>query len=450
MPRDITDIHVDQVKRLKALLSNNKDSFTIKKKSVSNLFRYEGRNSNNARKIDLSDFNKVLFIDKEKLTADVQGLTTYETLVDETLHHGLLPLVAPELKHITVGGATVGIGIETNSYKYGFVHDGLIEAEVLLPDGQIVICNANNKYSDLFHGLPNSYGTLGYILRAKIKLRPAKKYVQLKSEQYTDLRLFISAMEKSVNDKNVDYIESLVYSSQKFYLITSRQTDEINNLKSIYGNNIFYKELSHPHVMTLTTKEYIFRYDPEWFWAIPETPFYELFRTFAPGKIRNSAFYARYVNWQRNINKILPFINFEDPNLEQLIQDWEVPWKNAFSLLNFALENLDLSGRPIMAVPIKTKFDASFYPIKTNQLYLNLGSYSYVAKKSKTKPYLSTKIMDDYCFDHKGIKMLYSSTFMDKKTFNSIYNGKEYTHLKNKYDPSSLTPTLYDKAVKSR
>lgn len=450
MPRDIRNIHADQVHRLKTILNNNKDSFTIKKKSVSNLFRYEGRNSNKARKIDLSDFNKVLFIDKEKFTADVQGLTTYENLVNKTILHGLLPLVTPELKHITVGGATVGIGIETNSYKYGFVHDGLIEAEVLLPDGQIVICNAKNEYSDLFHGLPNSYGTLGYILRAKIKLRPTKKYVEIKSELYTNLKSFLSNMEKSVNDKKIDYIESLVYSNQQFYLVTSRQTDKINNLKSIYGTNIFYKELSQPHTITLPTKEYIFRYDPEWFWALPETPFYELFRTFAPGKIRNSAFYAHYVNWQRNINKIMPFINFEDPNLEQLIQDWEVPWKNAFSLLEFALDKLDLSGRPIMAVPLKTKFNASFYPIKTNQLYLNLGSYSFVAKKSKNQPYLATKIMDDYCFSHNGIKMLYSSTFMNKKTFNSIYNGKEYALLKTKYDPYSLTPTLYEKAVKSR
>ena len=49
------------------------------------------------------------------------------------------------------------------------MHDGLLEAEVLLPDGKIISCDRYNQYSDLFHALPNSYGTLGYILKAKIK-----------------------------------------------------------------------------------------------------------------------------------------------------------------------------------------------------------------------------------------------------------------------------------------
>ena len=32
--------------------------------------------------------------------------------------------MAPELKHITVGGATVGIGIESTCFRYGFVPKG--------------------------------------------------------------------------------------------------------------------------------------------------------------------------------------------------------------------------------------------------------------------------------------------------------------------------------------
>jgi hypothetical protein len=57
--------------------------------------------------------------------------------------------------------------------------------------------------------------------------------------------------------------------------------------------------------------------------------------------------------------------------------------------------------------------------------------------------------MDDYCFKHEGIKMLYSTTFLQEKEFNKIYNGKTYGKLKRKYDPQALLPTLFEKTVKA-
>ena len=57
--------------------------------------------------------------------------------------------------------------------------------------------------------------------------------------------------------------------------------------------------------------------------------------------------------------------------------------------------------------------------------------------------------MDEFCFAHDGIKMLYSTTFLDKSGFDRVYNGAGYDVLKHKYDPAALAPTLYDKAVKA-
>jgi hypothetical protein len=58
--------------------------------------------------------------------------------------------------------------------------------------------------------------------------------------------------------------------------------------------------------------------------------------------------------------------------------------------------------------------------------------------------------MDDFCFGHGGIKMLYSSTFLDRAEFDRIYNGEAYGKLKSKYDPKQLQPSLYDKAVRQK
>jgi hypothetical protein len=117
-------------------------------------------------------------IDAERMTADVEGMITYEALVEETLRYGLLPAVVPQLKTITVGGAVSGLGIESSSFKYGLVHETVEAMEILTGNGDIVACSARRN-PDLFFGFPNSYGTLGYALRLTIRLVPAAPYVYL-------------------------------------------------------------------------------------------------------------------------------------------------------------------------------------------------------------------------------------------------------------------------------
>lgn len=445
MQNDLRPVHKILIKKLTNELSGNTEKLRVKKKTISNLFRYEGRKNVSKRAIDLSDFNKPLFLDRNNLTLEVQGLTTYEQIVDYTLPSGLLPLITPELKHITVGGATVGIGIESNSHKYGFVHHGLIEADVLLSNGKVVTCSANNRYSDLFNALPNSYGTLGYVLRAKIKLRQVLPFMQLSTRKYKDTKSYLLAVEKAANSSKNDSVEGLIYSKTELYLTTIRQTSSPKNLKSIYGNTIFYKEISKEGEITLNTKDYIFRYDPEWFWNMPDSKLIEFFRKLAPSNLRNSAFYAKYAM----LTARLPFTSGVDPETEELIQDWEVPFRYAKSLIEFVLSTVNLCKKPLMVALIKVPRTATLYPMKKNQLYFNLGSYSFVKKKKGQSPFYNTKVIDKFCFGHQGIKMLYSTTFLNKSEFDKIYNGKAYLPLKKKYDPLLLLPTLFEKAVQS-
>jgi hypothetical protein len=126
----------------------------------------------------------------------------------------------------------------------------------------------------LFYGLPNSYGTLGYILRATVKLRRAKPYVKLHTERLRNTAKLVQMMKQASEDSECDYIESLVYSPDELYITTSQQIDQAAEVGSIYGSTVFYQEISRPGDLALTTKDYLFRYDPEWFWAVPHTPFY--------------------------------------------------------------------------------------------------------------------------------------------------------------------------------
>jgi FAD/FMN-containing dehydrogenase len=415
------------------------------KSTVSNLFRYQaGRAS--GQTLSLGHFNQVIAIDRDAQTLDVEGLATFERIVAHCLPHGFLLPVTPELKHITIGGATVGIGIESTCFRHGFVHDALLEAEVLLPGGDIVTCAADNEYADLFRALPNSYGTLGYILRARLALVPAQPFVHLRVTFFDTAGAFLDAMRQAAVDDEVDFIEGLFFEDGRFYLLTGVGVDEVAQVDDILREHIFYRLVQERRDIYLTTTDYLFRYDPEWFWNIPDTPLYDLFRRYAPRRFRNSGFYTRYAAWK---NRRLARFAARPGKTEPLIQDWEVPWEGAGELVGFCLREVALDGRPWAAVPIRTPRQPTLYPIAADQLYFNLGCYCQVRKAAGREPYHHTKIMDRKCFELGGIKMLYSSTFLDKAEFDARFNGAAYRALKAKYDPRGCAPTLFEKVAAS-
>jgi FAD/FMN-containing dehydrogenase len=435
--------YAEKVARLTSGWQSGSGPLRLKKSTISNLFRYQPRGAA-ARRLSLGEFNHVLDIDSAKRLVEVEGLTTYETVVRECLAQGFLPLVAPELKHITVGGATVGIGIESTCFRYGFVHDGLREADVLLPGGRVVTARANNEHADLFDALPNSYGTLGYILRAKIALHPAKPYVHLYVQKYRDIGAYLAAMHVATLSQDLAFVEGLFFEDNRFFLMTGRFVDKVPECDDIVRRDVFYRLVETRRDIYLKTFDYIFRYDPDWFWNVPETGFYNLFRRYAPEQWRNSAFYTKYVALK---GKALGSIGVRDERTEPLIQDWEVPWEHGEELMRFAIDNVDLAGRPWAAVPIKAPRRPTLYPIQPNELYFNLGCYCQVQRPEGMAPYHYTKILDKKCFELGGIKMLYSSSFLSETEFDALYNGAAYRTLKAKYDPGGNAQTLYKKVA---
>src|SRR5947208_1587830 len=153
-------------------------------KRTSNLFRFRDpagpgrarpRRGRGARPpaaggLDVSPFGRVLNVDPGARTAVAGGMTTYEDLADATLAHGLMPLVVPELKTITLGGAVTGLGVESTSLRNGLPHESVTALEILTGDGRVIIATEANEHGALFRGFPNSYGTLGYALSLTIEL----------------------------------------------------------------------------------------------------------------------------------------------------------------------------------------------------------------------------------------------------------------------------------------
>ena len=171
-------------------------------------------------------FNEILEVDEAAGTVDVEGMTSYEKLAEATFAYGLLPGVVPQLKSITIGGACAGLGIEASSFRYGLTHETVEEIEVVLADGDIVVCTPTNAYSDLFFGLPNSFGTLGYALRVRAKAIRVKKFVELDHIRCSDPATFFCELASWCARPDVDFIDGVVFDPGEHYLNVCRFVDE--------------------------------------------------------------------------------------------------------------------------------------------------------------------------------------------------------------------------------
>ncbi len=404
-------------------------------KSTSNLFR--NRNGASKRKIDVRGFNQVLRVDPGLMTADVEGMTTYETFVDETLQYGLLPTVVPQLKTITVGGAVSGVGIESSSFRYGLVHETVLEMEILLGDGRIVVCSpAQNP--DLFFGFPNSYGTLGYALRLKIRLIPAQRYVHIRHSRFTEPEAYFASVGEQ---RGIDYLDGTIFGANEMYLTSGQFVNDAPRVSDYTYLGIYYRSIQRNREDWLTAHGYIWRWDADWFWC--SRHFYvqnPVVRLAAGAWALNSRTYQRIMRLSR---RLLP----ESRREESVIQDVDIPIEHAAEFMRFLLSEIGIT--PIWVCPFKAyepRVTFDLYALDPRKMYINFGFWDTVPTTHEDG-YYNRKI-EEKALELEGKKGLYSTAYYDEETFWKIYNRDRYLELKRKYDPDGVFQDLYAKCVR--
>lgn len=410
-------------------------------KDTTNLFR---KRNQKTKKLNVKHFNHVISIDTERMTADVEGMTTYERLVNETLKHGLLPTVVPELKTITIGGACTGLGIESSSFKYGLVHETVEELDVLTGTGQITTCSPT-KNADLFYGFPNSYGTLGYALRVRVKLTPCKKYVKLKHERFDNAKDFFAAMDLACGRKEADFIDGTIFSEKEHYLTLGMFVNTAPPTSDYTGKNIYYKSIKEKETDYLTTHDYIWRWDTDWFWCSKHFHVQNPFIRRVWGKKRlNSKTYMR-INKFSQRHPFLGKLATGFKKTESIIQDIQIPINNCAAFIDFFHNTIGIT--PVWTCPIKPYNDKTYplYPLDPDTLYINFGFWD--LKRTDKEDGHYNKLIERKVEELGGKKSLYSTSYYSEKKFWELYNKPAYDKLKKKYDPDNTFPNLYQKCV---
>lgn len=212
--------HTEKLRRISKQLRKYKDNkpVSLKKKSVSHQVPKPKDKRYDDKKIDLSDLDNILEINKEEKYCVAESGVTFEALVKETMKYGLVPIIVPELKTITIGGAVSGCSIESMSYKYGGFHDSCLEYEVVTATGEVLVCARDNENSLIFQMMHGTFGTLGIITKIKFKLIPAKPFVKVNYKKYNNLSDYKAAIWKYYESQDVDFMDGIIHSSNEYVL----------------------------------------------------------------------------------------------------------------------------------------------------------------------------------------------------------------------------------------
>jgi FAD/FMN-containing dehydrogenase len=424
-------------------------------KRTSNLFR--SRAETNARGLDTSGLTGVIAVDRESRTADVAGMCTYEDLVAATLPHALAPLVVPQLKTITLGGAVTGLGIESTSFRNGLPHESVLEMDILTGGGEVVTASPVEN-ADLFRAFPNSYGTLGYAVRLRIELEAVQPFVALTHLRFHSITDLVAAMDGIVESGHhdgapVDYLDGVVFSADESYLCVGTQSAASGPVSDYTGRQIFYRSIQHDDGAKddrLTIHDYLWRWDTDWFWCSGAFGAqHPLIRRLWPRRFLRSSAYWRLMKLERrfDIGDRLEKLHGRPPR-ERVIQDIEVPIGRTAEFVEWFLQNVPIE--PIWLCPLRLRDDDRWplYPLRPQETYVNVGFWSTVPVGSTEGE--TNRMIERKVGELDGHKSLYSDAFYSPEEFDQLYGGEIYRAVKKRYDPDSRLLDLYAKAVQRR
>ena len=174
--------------------------------------------------VDVSQLDHIIEINTSENYVLVEPNVPMDKLVEATFRHNLVPPVVMEFPGITVGGGIQGGAGESSSFKHGLFHDTCLEYEIVLGNGNVTTASPTQN-EDLFYGTACSYGSLGIITLVKLRLVPAKEFVNLQYHHVGSFEEAIKLTEQKVSEA-VDFVDGIMFAKNRGVIMTGNFADK--------------------------------------------------------------------------------------------------------------------------------------------------------------------------------------------------------------------------------
>lgn len=438
------------VKQLRKLLAAGQPIGVAKR--TSNLFR--ARKHSSAPKLDFTGLNQVIRVDAKAGIAEVEAATTYQDLVAATLKQGMVPAEVPQFITITVGGAVAGGACEASAFRYGPVHETVEEMTILLATGKVVTATPTNRYSDLFFAIPNTFGSLGYILKLKVKLIPAKPYVHLQHLHFTDTKQYFAAIDKIMKTNRhageyVDYMDGIILSPADLHLTLGRFAGSAPYTSNYKYMKMYFRSIAQRDEDYLTTHDFIWRWDADWAWGSKAFGMQNKALRLLLGKaMLNSYSYWKLVGWERKYKITKKLNRLHSKPTERVVQDIELPIEHAAGYVQKYFPKIPVYPWWVCPMGAYRPERFTFSPMNPKKHYINFGIWGTATSAPDLPNNHFNRLLEKSVVPYQGYKALYSDSFYTPEEFWKIYDAKRYWQLKDKYDPSHRLKDFYQKVCR--
>ncbi len=406
---------------------------SLRKKAVSHLVPKSSDLRRTDEKVDIRDLNAIIEIDPARRVCVAESGVTFVDLVAETMKHGLVPIVVPELKTITIGGAVSGCSIESMSFQYGGFHDTCLEYEVITAKGEVLTCTPDNENSLVFQMIHGSFGTLGILSKLTFQLVPAKRFVKLTYEKHRDVSAYKAAIWRHFESRDVDFMDGMIHSPTEYVLSAGRFVDDAPYTSRYDWLKVYYESTRRRAEDYLDTPDYFFRYDRG-------------VTNVRPRSFLGRLLFGKFIASSQilRLAEKLPWL-IDDKN-PTLTLDVFIPFSKVEEFLAWYEREFDFY--PLWCVPYRRVRDYEwldpriFAGMKDDALLLDLAIYG-LKQRGDGRNY--HRLMEEKLLDLGGIKTLIDRNYYSQEDFWKTWNKPNYDRAKARVDPDNVFRDIFVK-----
>jgi len=430
--------HAEKVARVSEQLRRRKSTAPLsrKKRVVSHQVPKVHDKKHTDEKVNLLDFDEIIEIDPDRRICIAEPGVPFCKIVDRTLPLGFVPIVVPELKTITIGGAVAGCSIESMSYIYGGFHDTCIEYEIITAKGDVITCTPDNEHSLIFQMMHGSFGTVGILSRLVFRLIPAKPFVHLRHETHTSIDSYLASIWSHFERRDVHFMDGIIHSPSRLVLCVGDFVDSAPYTNRYDWLKVYYQSTIKRRDDYLKTPHYFYRYDQGVTNVHPKSFIGRLLF----GKFLGSSQILR-------LAEKLRWLLLSDDRPDVTV-DTFIPFSRLKEFLEWYARDFD--HFPLWVVPYARVHDYewltdSFWAKTKDTLMVDIAIYG-MKQRGDTNYY---RLMEEKLQELGGIKTLISYNYYQEDEFWQIFNRRNYDSVKAITDPDNIFRNLHEKTCRA-
>ncbi len=404
--------------------------------------------------IDLCD---VLEVDEKRRIVRAEPMVTVGDITSFLVPRGFALAVQAEMEDLTLGGLCMGIGIATSSHREGCLFETVEAFEVVTADGRLVRATREQNVG-LFHALPCSHGTLGFLVSVELRIVPIQSHVRLDYEPFHSIDAFCSRLgELTASPDAPRFIEGLIFSKDSAVMLTGDYARPPRGAR-VNRINDYYKPWYYEHVAQclktggttehIPARHYFHRHTPSIYFQLRDLV------SFA-----NTPWYRHLWAWmgapkvsllKLTTTRQLRRLAFEN----RVVQDIMVPIADLAESVR--LSNELFAVYPLWVGPVRVFDHGANEGLLRNpangaasQMFVDVGIFG-IPPSAKVGGYDRTPAalrLEKFVRERGGYQMLYADISMTRAEFERMFEHRLYRDMRSRYAAEKAFPEVYDKVI---